>query len=147
MKTEINIYIIFAIIFIHWIADFVLQTDQQATKKSTSNYWLTAHVSTYACTWFFACLFYCAYLDGFNWTQRGVNLVFVFPTITFVCHWITDYCTSRLNTKLLPKKEEHPTDKGYFKQVGGNVHNFFVSIGFDQILHYVQLVLTFQLLS
>jgi len=147
MKTEINIYVILGIIFIHWIADFVMQTEKMAISKSTSNYWLTRHVLVYSTVWFFACLFYCAYLDGFNWTQRGVNLVFIFPIITFICHWITDYYTSRLNTKLLPPKEEHPTDKGYFKQLGGEFHNFFVSIGFDQVIHYLQLIITFQILS
>ena len=147
MKTEINVYVIFAILFIHWLADFVLQTSKMAESKSTSNYWLTAHVLTYTAVWFIACLFYCAFLDGTSWTPRGIRLVFDFPIITFICHWITDYSTSRLNTKLLPKREEHPTEKGYFKQVGGSIHYFFVSIGGDQILHYVQLIVTFQLLS
>lgn len=27
------------------------------------------------------------------------------------------------------------------------VHEFFVSIGFDQLLHYIQLILTFKLLT
>lgn len=43
---------------------------------------------------------------------------------TLVCHTITDYFTSRLNTKLYKANK---------------IHEFFVSIGFDQILHYVQL--------
>lgn len=131
MKTDINIYILFGILIIHWFADFFLQTDQMATNKSTSNYWLTKHVLTYTAVWFISMLIYCAYLDGFNWTQRGVNLVFIFPIVTFICHWITDYFTSRLNTSLHKK---------------GDIHNFFVSIGADQVYHYVQLVITFQLL-
>jgi len=28
----------------------------------------------------------------------------------------------------------------------GDVHNFFVSIGFDQVLHYIQLFITFKYL-
>jgi len=28
----------------------------------------------------------------------------------------------------------------------GDVHNFFLSIGFDQVLHYVQLFVTYQIL-
>jgi len=54
-----------------------------------------------------------------------------FVLITFVAHTITDYFTSRLNAKLWAK---------------GDVHNFFVSVGFDQVLHYVQLFVTYQLL-
>lgn len=33
MKTEINIYVLLAILLIHWFADFVLQTHKQATEK------------------------------------------------------------------------------------------------------------------
>jgi hypothetical protein len=57
---------------------------------------------------------------------------FYFWLITFVCHTITDYFTSRLNSRLWAK---------------GDVHNFFVSIGFDQVLHYVQLFTTYYLLK
>ncbi len=64
-----------------------------------------------------------------------------------MAHTITDYFTSRLNTSLLPKRESHPTDYGYFKEIGGNIHNFFVSVGGDQCLHYAQLFGTYYLLK
>jgi hypothetical protein len=54
----------------------------------------------------------------------AVVLAFVFSFITFGAHWFTDYYTSRLNSKLWSK---------------GDVHNFFVNVGFDQVLHYIQL--------
>lgn len=129
MKTDINIYILFGILVIHWFADFFLQTDEMARNKSISNYWLTKHVGTYTVVWFFAMLFYCAVTGGTNWEE--CKLIFGFPAITFVCHWITDYFTSRLNTSLHKK---------------GDIHNFFVSVGADQVYHYVQLIITFQLL-
>jgi hypothetical protein len=132
MKTEINIYILFSIILIHWFADFVLQTHEQATNKSKSNYYLTMHVLTYTLVWFAFSCFYGAYIIFYHTLTKGVCFVFLFPTITFVCHWITDYLTSRLNTYLYNK---------------GDIHNFFVSVGFDQLLHYAQLLITFQLLT
>lgn len=138
MKTEINIYVLFGILLIHWFADFVLQTHKQSTNKSKSNYHLTMHVLTYTFFWSICCstyvwFFYVINTDGeYSMLPHGNMLVILFPTITFVCHWITDYFTSRLNSYLYNK---------------GDVHNFFVSIGFDQILHYVQLLITFQLLS
>lgn len=55
-----------------------------------------------------------------------------FWLITFIAHTITDYFTSRLNSKLWSE---------------GKVHNFFVSVGFDQVLHYVQLFTTYYLLK
>ncbi len=114
----------FAIIFIHWFADFVLQTHYQATNKSKSWRALLGHVGTYSLVWLFAGL--C--LSG----HYGIENVIAFTVVTFICHTITDYFTSRLNAKLWAK---------------GDVHNFFVSVGFDQVLHYGQLFLTFYLLT
>ncbi len=138
MKAEISIYVLIAILLIHWIADFILQTHEQSVNKSKSNYHLTMHVFTYSSVWFVCCCFYVwfnyvTYADGtYTMDTKGRLFIILFPTITFVCHWITDYLTSRLNTYLYKK---------------GDIHNFFVSVGFDQILHYVQLILTLQLLS
>jgi len=138
MKTEINIYVLIGMLLIHWLADFVMQTDKMARGKSTSNIQLTSHVFMYSSIWSSCCsiyvwFFYVTNIDGtYSMLPNGNKLLILFPAITFVCHWITDYFTSRLNSKLW---------------LDGKVHLFFVSIGFDQILHYIQLLVTFQLLS
>tara|TARA_R110000868_G_scaffold1257_4_gene9857 strand:- start:2552 stop:2926 length:375 start_codon:yes stop_codon:yes gene_type:complete len=121
--------IAFVIIFIHWVADFVLQTDKMAKGKSKNWYDLLSHTLTYSTVWCFAVLFLWNQTHDLRWIL--VN-TFSFATITFVAHTITDYFTSRLNSKLWAK---------------GDVHNFFVSVGFDQVLHYGQLFLTFYLLN
>jgi len=120
----INLSIILGILFLHWVGDFVLQTDWQATNKSKNNLALTSHVASYSIVWTLASLVYSA-ITG-NWWML------LFPSITFMCHWITDYYTSRINSKLWADKK---------------VHYFFVSIGFDQFLHYAQLLITFAILS
>lgn len=117
------VVIFLTIIFIHWLADFVCQTDWQAKNKSTSNKALISHTLTYTSMWTSAVILYYLF--------TGIQLFWFLP-ITFVAHTIQDYFTSRLNKKLLDK---------------GDTHNFFVSIGFDQVLHYVQLFLTFILLT
>ena len=61
-----------------------------------------------------------------------LSFAWYFVIITFICHTVTDYFTSRLNSKLWAK---------------GDVHNFFVSVGFDQVLHYAQLFLTYKILA
>lgn len=114
---------IFAILIIHWIADFVCQTDKMAKGKSKNWNDLLSHTSTYSLVWFIPIIFL---LNEVNWTAS------VFVGITFVAHTITDYFTSRLNSKLWSE---------------GKTHWFFVSIGFDQILHYVQLFTTYYLLK
>lgn len=114
----INLTIVFSIIIIHFVADFVFQTHWQASNKSKRWDALIKHTSVYSICW----IPFCMYLDMY---------MTPFVIITFITHTITDYFTSRLNTKLWQK---------------GEIHNFFVSVGFDQVLHYIQLFLTYKLL-
>lgn len=119
-----NIYEILGIIIIHWFADFVCQTDDMAKGKSKSNKWLLLHTFTYSIAWLAV---------GVALTHSAETLVLVmwFSVTTFIAHTITDYFTSRLNAKLWAK---------------GDTHNFFVSVGFDQVLHYAQLFITYLIL-
>lgn len=123
--------IAFIIIFIHWVADFVLQTDWQAQNKSKNNYALLSHTSNYSLVWLLPmCLVFGKMKEGAT-TEWIVWTTLYFSMITLVAHTITDYFTSRLNSKLWS---------------AGKVHYFFVSVGFDQVLHYGQLFLTYYFL-
>ena len=124
----IDLKIVLAIILIHWLADFVFQTDKMARGKSKNWNDLLSHTGTYSFIWFCFVPFYVLLnLDTYvEWTGT------LFVLITFIAHTITDYFTSRLNSKLWAK---------------GDVHNFFVSIGGDQVLHYTQLLLTYYILT
>lgn len=120
---------IFTIIIIHWFADFVLQTDKQAKGKSKNLSDLFSHTFTYSLTWLIIGNFIFIY-NNFPCVVFP-TIAFMFFLITFICHSITDYFTSKLNSKLWAK---------------GDVHNFFISVGFDQVLHYVQLFFTYWIL-
>lgn len=120
----IDIEVILGIIFIHWIADFVCQTDKQATGKSKNWDDLLSHTLTYTMVWIPALFIY----GMFN--NLSLTILWFIP-ITFACHTATDYYTSRVNAILWEKKD---------------VHSFFVAIGFDQWLHYTQLFLTYLIL-
>ena len=126
-----NTYLILAILFIHWIADFVCQTDKMATGKSKNWTDLLDHTTLYSTLWTIATLLLLIVNKNEPYSWQDISNCFTFGGITFVAHTITDYFTSRLNSKLWEKKE---------------VHWFFVSIGFDQWLHYIQLFLTYNLL-
>jgi len=121
----------FIIIFIHWVADFVLQTDWQAQNKSKNNFALLSHTSNYSMVWLLPMCLVFGKMKGGATTEWIVWSTLYFSMITFVAHTITDYFTSRLNSKLWS---------------AGKVHYFFVSIGFDQVLHYGQLFLTYHYL-
>ena len=108
------------ILFAHWIADFIFQTDEMAKNKSTSNMWLAKHILSYMLGLFLVlCL--------------AIPLAELIPWILVngVLHFVIDYCTSRISSKLYAK---------------GDIHNFFVVIGFDQFLHAVSLLITFQIM-
>lgn len=114
------------IIFIHWIADFVFQSRQMGENKSKSNYWLTIHVLTYSCITI-TCWLLLMFIDGSHFTIKNYDLVNRFELsfiFIFVLHWITDYITSRITGKYAVEKRWY---------------GFFTTIGFDQVLHYVQL--------
>jgi hypothetical protein len=112
---------------VHWIGDFIFQSDAEAKGKSTSNKMLLRHTGKYSLIWTIAMYGIGVIQTGFGWPVYSL----LFGIITFVCHTITDYFTSRLVKKRFEK---------------GDHHNGFVIIGADQILHYVQLILTFTLI-
>ena len=109
--------IFITMILIHFLADFGLQTHEQATNKSSSNKWLFYHVGTYSLIWFFA-----AFMISDSW---GPSLLFA--VITFIAHFTTDYITSRIGKPFWENKL---------------LHDGFVVVGFDQVLHMVQLWFT-----
>jgi len=110
------------VLLIHFLADFGLQTHEQATGKSTSLKGLTYHVGVYSIVWLLASWFYFDYF----------RIALIFTTITFIAHWITDFITSRVGKPYWDKQD---------------LHNGFVVVGFDQVLHYLQLFGTLILCS
>lgn len=122
----ISLSTIFTILLIHWLADFVLQTDKQARGKSSNWSDLLEHTMVYS---FIMGLCMCFLLYPYKYSSLDPSL---FALSCLIFHTLTDYYTSRLNSKLWKE---------------GKVHYFFVSVGFDQILHYVQLILTYYLLT
>jgi len=145
---------IFSIIIIHWVADFIMQSDYDAKNKSKFFHALFSHTITYSSCWFVIILLF-GYINKTQTTEWYVLNTLFFVGITFVCHTITDYFTSRLNGKLAPKEEvimlkwdKNQPEQAFIRfPKGRSYHNLFISIGGDQVLHYVQLFLTYQLLK
>lgn len=121
----ITLHIILGIIVIHFFGDFILQTDWQAKNKSTNWIALLRHTVSYSTVWLLFC-------NGYSVITGNYLMVALFPLITFICHTITDYFTSRWVKKSFDKQDHHYG---------------FVKIGFDQVLHYTQLFLTYYFLT
>lgn len=96
---------IYALIWMHFIADFVFQSRKMAENKSRSLYYLSYH-----------CLEYTAFLLPF-----GIK----FAIVNGLCHFLTDFVTSKLTTKFFLSK---------------NNKMFFVTIGADQAIHLTTLI-------
>lgn len=110
----ISVWAVTLMLFGHWLADFVFQPDWMSKAKSKS--WSVLYFHSLR-----------IYVGSF---LTGMLLVFIFggssPGFVYwallngAAHFGIDAITSRITGKLYAK---------------GDVHNFFVVIGFDQFLH------------
>ncbi len=109
-----------ALLATHWVGDFVLQTNFQASNKSKRLDALSLHVATYTATLFVAAI---VLFGGMAGT--------IFAAINGALHFATDYITSRASSKLWEQQ---------------NWPRFLVMIGFDQLIHQATLASTLWLL-
>ena len=115
--------VILSVLFVHWVADFVCQTQWMAINKSKNNWALGVHVLVYGfVTYNLFWLINYFFLDAFSTLTLAVWTV-----VNMALHAIVDYNTSRVTSKLWAEQK---------------THNFFVMIGFDQFIHYVCLFVT-----
>ena len=114
----IPVTILVYILIIHFLADFALQTNDQAFFKSTDIKHLQRHVLTYSLVWLLA-----------SYSLFGSVLLSIsFASLTYAAHFITDYVTSRVGKSFWESKD---------------YHTGFVVVGADQIAHYLQLIFTY----
>jgi len=106
MISLTNIVILLSL---HFIADFVLQSDYIAKNKSLSNRILAYHVLIYS-------------------VPFGIFFGIQYAIINMLLHFMVDWVTSRASSFLWAHKK---------------VHWFFVTIGFDQLIHLICIFSTF----
>ncbi len=137
------------LIVLHFIGDFLLQSDWMATNKSKRWDALTLHVGAYMAP-FWAWVTFVANVSS-------VRLVW-WLIANFALHFITDAITSRITSRLwfferragiwIQAPYTAPKHNGEivnpWTPTVGNRHWFFVVIGFDQVLHYCALLLTWE---
>jgi hypothetical protein len=121
------ITLIIIALFIHFVADFIFQTDWMATNKSKSNVSLMAHVITYTLVTGVGMFLAQVILPNFFDVVFQPTFAAFFATLNGVIHFFVDYVTSRINSKLWDAKQ---------------VRNFFVGVGADQFIHATTLILS-----
>lgn len=129
MELIIVLQVLF-ILFIHGVADFLLQTRDMAMNKSISNYWLSMHVFYYTLGITPIGLLVWYHVGVYGWT-----LMIYWVLINGGLHWITDYYTSRWTKKLREQEKFY------------GFPSFFTVIELDQLIHYTTLFITFWLFT
>ena len=132
---QIELLLILQIVFAHWVSDFVLQSHWMATKKSKNWLALGSHVVVYTTSLYFtmmitgALLVPVVYEDAPNAVIYAMTpfAFFLWVAINGVLHFVTDAVTSRITYKLWGRSK---------------MHEFFVVVGFDQLIHYTCLFAT-----
>jgi len=84
----ISLTLLLAIVWTHWVSDFVLQSDQMAKGKSSSVKWLSIHVAWYTLP--FILVF------GFK-----------FAIVNAIAHWAVDFVTSKVTSRLFKAGKNH----------------------------------------
>lgn len=127
---------IFSIIIIHFIADFIMQDERWAVGKSKNRGALLSHTFIYSILWYIPILLLLKYNYNLNHELIYIRSL-KFVIITFVCHTITDYFTSKIVSKKFAEGK-----------YGSAIPNFgaFTIIGLDQCLHMIQLFTTYYFL-
>lgn len=121
----INIWHIVLIVWLHYIADFVFQTDWMVHNKSKHNKPLAAHCWVYGLVFMLPSLF----------IFKNIIVAFLFCSINAYLHFGIDYITSRVSSKKYAAgKLGSPTIPNF---------GFFSIIGLDQALHYTCLLITY----
>lgn len=119
--TMISYYTIIMFLTCHFIFDFFLQSDRMAKGKSKNYPDLIAHVLVYSIG-----LMLMMVLSGNALPDVTSKVGFV--VINAIAHFFTDYFSSRATSRLYADNE---------------FHDFFATIGLDQLVHYVTLFGTF----
>jgi hypothetical protein len=110
------------LLVVHFVADFVLQSDWMAQNKSKRNDALALHVTIYT-----ACLMFGSIPLLIITGHDGGPVLGLWLLFNGAAHFATDYITSRINSRLWAAKR---------------VHAFFVGVGADQLIHGLTLGLS-----
>lgn len=110
-----------SILVFHFIFDFFFQTDKMAQGKSKNNIDLSAHVAVYTIGLVAMMILNWPFFPSFAAVAGWVAM-------NSVAHFFTDYFSSRASSRLYRDNE---------------FHDFFGTIGLDQLVHYVTLTGTF----
>jgi len=113
-----SITVIMVIKISHWLGDFPAQSNNMATKKSSSIKWLFLHSLTYTGI---ITIPFVLFGFVFNCLLLAISLALA----NGILHFLIDYVSSKFTSQ-------------YYKE--NRIHDFFVIIGLDQYIHDMLLI-------
>lgn len=119
-----HIITLICLLLLHWLADFLFQSSETGLTKYKNNIVLLKHVLTYTSIMLIVGYCYLIFTDRIDLTRQ----LLYFCLLTFSFHLTTDYITSKIN-------------HGYHST--GQMKKLLNMIAFDQLLHHIQLFLTY----
>ena len=105
------------LLFIHWVADFILQSHEIATSKWKCLPSLLWHALVYTSILYVGSAF--TSWPPYTWDMH-LQHAMIFSVINGTSHLIIDFCSSKVTHYLFDKQDWH---------------NGFVVVGFDQLIH------------
>ena len=130
----IEVFDIVLILFAHFWADFVFQTRSMGTLKSKSLKWLSLHILTY--TTVLTILLFVA--EPILMIELGKNFL-IFIGLNSLLHFMTDFVSSKRSKYFYSKYEETKNENW--------INFFWLTIGFDQFIHIMTLMLSYSILN
>jgi hypothetical protein len=129
----------------HYVGDFLFQTNNMAKNKSKSIDALFGHTLTYTVTMLMFLAFYTQFRFNYGPTI-ALPLWFIFAIVTLATHTLTDFVTSRISSIIFESAMKDYKD-GFYNEFGQKYHEYFVVIGFDQLIHFVTIWATLYALN
>lgn len=123
-----SIFWLIPIYFVHWFCDFIMQDQHTRENKWNNNSTLAYHIFCYASIPVFGFIAILCLGFGQFMSVKLIGLIWLFLGINIFSHWLIDYITSR-------ESHKHFAVNDYW--TGFNV------VGFDQMLHYLILTISF----
>ena len=122
------ILVTMALLYFHWVGDFVFQTRYMAENKSQSFKVLSLHCLLYSVTMAIGLM----WINIFVAQDVMLLKVIYFFGLIFALHFVTDAVTSRMTTK-------------YY--TSGRTKKFWMTIGFDQWFHTLQILIIYWIVT
>lgn len=119
MNDTVTVWVILVVLFGHWLFDFVLQPHWMSLRKSKDWLVLALHAVLITIGGLSAAAFIKEF-GGYRFTTHQLWLVVGWAALNGGAHFAIDAVTSRITSRLWQRDR---------------VHDFFVVIGFDQLLH------------